>query len=209
MSTEPVILLADDDRLALVTLGKGLRQAGYKVLEASSGSQAIKLCQDAKPDLAILDIRMPDMSGLEVAQRIQHHMAIPFVILSAYGDNELVKQAVNYGAVGYLVKPLDVPQLVPSIEAGLQRSAEIRKLRETEKQLNTALSTGRDISTAVGLIMERYRLNNADAFEKLRSFARSQRRKISEIAAEIVQAAEIINMPDHTSVKAKPNPNSK
>ena len=104
------ILVVDDDRLILATLAKGLRQADYGVSEANSGEDALRLASAVKPDLALLDMRMPGMSGIELAQRLTSD-EIPFIFLSAYGDAEIVKQAAEHGALGYLVKPLDVPQI--------------------------------------------------------------------------------------------------
>lgn len=190
----PVILVADDDRLVLATVANGLSQAGYSVLEASDGIQAVQLCSEHNPQLAILDLRMPDMSGIETAREIQSKYNIPFMIFSAYGENQMVKEAVDNGALGYLVKPLDVAQLIPSIEAALERAAEINKLKETEYHLNRALNTGRETSTAIGILMERHRLTSQQAFEMLRQQARSQRRKLWKISEEIVRAAETLSL---------------
>lgn len=183
------IVVADDDRLVLYTVAAGLRGAGYEVLEAEEGEQAYRLCVESAPDLALLDVRMPVMSGLEVAQRLRLEMDMPVVFLSAYGDTETVKQAVGEGALGYLVKPLDNTQIIPAIEAALARAGEIRKLREAEENLSTALKGSREISVAVGLVMERYDLRAEEAFEVLRSYARSLRRKISDVAAGIVDGS--------------------
>ena len=187
------ILLADDDRLVLVTLGKGLRQAGYQVLEASSGEEAIRLCEQEAPDLAILDIRMPGMNGIETAEALHAQYQVPFLIFSAYGDEELVSQAVNRGALGYLVKPLDVEQIVPTIATALERARQIEKLNENEMHLNRALTANRSTSTAIGILMERFHLDNDQAFQMLRGYARSRRLKVGEIAREIIQATEQLN----------------
>ncbi len=195
MTQEPRILLADDDRLVLATLGRGLRNAGYDVLEAASGEEALELCAQQVPDLAILDIRMPGLSGIETARELCERYGIPFIILSAYGESDLVNDAVRQGALGYLVKPLDVTQVLPTIEAALKRAGEFRHLHATEEQLNQALSAGRETSTAVGLLMERHRLSASEAFETLRRFARSQRRKLADVAGELVQAVEAVNEP--------------
>ena len=188
------ILVVDDDRLILATLAKGLRQAGYQVSEANSGEDALRLASEVKPDLALLDMRMPGMSGIKLAQRLGSD-EIPFIFLSAYGDAETVKQASKHGALGYLVKPLDVPQIIPSLEAGLARAAEIRQLREKEAQLGTALEAGRETSIAVGVLMERGRVDRQEAFETLRDYARSERRKVRDVAEDLINAVETINHP--------------
>lgn len=191
---KPNILIVDDDRLILATVGKGLRDADYIVREATSGDEALRLCAETTPDLVMLDARMPGMSGMEVAAEL-FRKNIPFLFLSAYGDYAVVKQAIEQGAFSYLVKPLDVPQIVPVIEAALARSAELQQLRNAEQNLNAALAKGRATSVAIGLIMERYRLNTDEAFEVLRHFARSRRRRIDEVATQVVEAAEEINIP--------------
>jgi AmiR/NasT family two-component response regulator len=191
---KPVILVADDDRLVLATVTSGLRDAGYSVLEASDGTHAVELCSEHDPQLAILDLRMPGMSGLEAAHEIQSKYDIPFMIFSAYGENQMVKDAVDNGALGYLIKPLDVTQMIPSIEAALERASEIKRLKESEFHLNRALNTGRETSTAIGIVMERHRLSSQEAFERLRQLARSQRRKLWEVSAEIVRSADILNI---------------
>jgi two-component system, response regulator PdtaR len=193
-SAKPNILIVDDDRLVLATLGKGLRGAGYEVREASSGTEALLFCAEQPPDLVMLDVRMPGLSGMNVAAEI-FQKNISFIFLSAYGDHAVVKQAIEQGAYSYLVKPLDVPQIVPAIEAALVRSAELKKLRLAEQNLNVALSKGRASSVAIGLIMERYRLGSDEAFEVLRQYARSQRRRFDDVAAQMVSAAEEINIP--------------
>lgn len=189
------ILLVDDDRLILATLGKGLRRAGYRVSEANSGEEALQLAEERKPDLALLDMRMPGMSGLEVAERFRLTHGTPFLFLSAFGDEDVVGQAAQLGALGYLVKPLDVPQVIPMLEAALARARDIRGLHEKESQLSTALEGGRETSMAVGILMERRGLDRKEAFEALRDDARAQRRRLTDAAADLVDAMETVNHP--------------
>jgi len=129
--TRERILVADDDRLILATIASGLRRAGYEVMEAVDGEQAIRLCREKKPDLALLDIRMPGLSGIEAVQWLRRDpdTNIPVLFISAYGDESLVDEAVAEGAFGYLLKPLDVVQILPPIRAALARAAESERLR--------------------------------------------------------------------------------
>jgi AmiR/NasT family two-component response regulator len=183
------VLVVDDDRLVLAALAEGLRGAGYRVTGAASAEDALAAAGREVPDLALLDVRMPGMSGIELGGRLRE-AGVPFLYLSAYGDREAVENALEEGALGYLVKPLDIQQIVPSIEAALVRARDLRKLRETEAQLSAALSGTREISMAVGLLMMRDRLNREDAFEVLRANARAQRRTVVEIAKELLGSAE-------------------
>ena len=193
--TEHCILLADDDRLILSTLGQGLRDAGYKILEATDGAAAVHICETSHPDLAILDVRMPNMSGVEAAHLIREKTTTPFIFLSAYGDREVVQLAVQEGALAYLVKPVDIPQIIPTIEAALARAAELSELRQTTDNLGSALKGNRETSMAVGLIMERYRISQEIAFKILRNYARSERIKVNQLAANLINAAEDLNIP--------------
>jgi response regulator NasT len=185
------ILVVDDDRLVLAALAEGLRTAGYRVTSVASGEDALGITDT--PDLALLDVRMPGMSGIELGRKLREQGGVPFLFLSAYGDQEIVKQAAEEGALGYLVKPLDIQQIVPSIEAALARAMEIRQLRDKEAQLSVALAGSREISMVVGLLMQRDRIDRTQAFELLRTSARSKRRPIAELAGELLKAAENLN----------------
>ena len=191
---EPIrILLVDDDRPTLTALADSMRRAGYVVSEAHAGEAALDLAKASAFDIALLDVRMPGMSGLELARCLSEQTELAFLFMSAHSEMDLVKDAAKYGALGYLLKPVTVAQLVPAIEAALARAQELHKLRETEANLNIALASGREINIAIGIIMERNRVDRQGAFDILRIHARSQRRKISEVADEFVKAAEVIN----------------
>jgi response regulator NasT len=120
--TRATILVCDDDRLVLATLVHGLKSAGYDVVEADNGDDAILLARERRPDLALLDMRMNGKTGLDVAAYLRDHVGTPFMFLSAFNDERIVRQAVEFGALAYLVKPLDVRQIVPAVEAALARS---------------------------------------------------------------------------------------
>ena len=197
MSTVPAakrrILIVDDDPILLQFIGEVLRHAGYDTVSASSGAQAIAQIEAREPDLALLDITMPGMSGLELARHLNELTAVPFMFLSAIGDTDSARQAAAYGAVGYVVKPVDAERLMAAFEAGLARADEIRQLRRTEANLNAALAAGRETSLAVGLLMGRFQTDRNTAFEVLRDHARSSRRKINEVADQLLAAEETLN----------------
>ena len=194
-STAKTLLLVDDDRLVLVTLAKGLADKGYKVSTAESVDDAeVILLSGERPDLAILDVNLPGKSGLYLAERLLSFDHIPFIFLSAYSDQSFVERATAYGALGYLIKPIDSPQLVPTIEAALARAKELRHLKNTGRELQAALDNERLVSVATGITMMQYRLGRRAAFELLRNTARSQRRKLAEVAADVVAAAETLSL---------------
>lgn len=188
-----LILIVDDDQLLAAFLSEILRHAGYDTVQAYSADQALAHVAEREPDMALLDIHMPGMSGLELAKQLNRNTSVPFMFLSGRGDSDAAKQAAAYGAVGFLVKPVDEHHLMPAFEAGLARADEIRQLRRTELNLNAALAAGRETSLAVGLLMCKFQTDRNTAFEVLRDHARSSRRKINEIADQLLTAEETLN----------------
>lgn len=184
------LLLVDDDALTLTLLSTLLEHAGYQVTQAHSGEDAFNIAMVQNFDLALLDINMPGMSGLELAKRLKAETDIPFMFLSAMSNSDIVKQAVDFGAVGYLVKPLDTFNLIPTLEAGLARAEEISKLKASESNLTNALAAGRETNIAVGILMNEFVLDRHAAFEILRTYARSNRRSLIEVATELLDAEE-------------------
>lgn len=187
------ILVVDDDRLVLSTLAEGLRLAGYRVTAATSGDDALLIAMNEAPDLALLDVRVSGMDGIELSRQLRDQAGVPSLYLSADRDQDMVKRAAEEGALGYLVKPVEIEQIVPSIEVALARAGEVRNLRKTAEQLNTALASSREISMAVGLLMMHDRLSCDQAFELLRGRARSQRQTVRELAVELLNSAENLN----------------
>lgn len=184
------LLVVDDDALVLATLASGLREAGYNVIQASTGEEAIELANQQKIDLAILDIRMPGLSGIETARILFQNRAIPFLFLSAFNDTATVSQAIDEGALGYLVKPIDVNNMIPTIETALIRAIEINTLKSAEKNLATALNLDRDISIAIGIITANSNCNANDAEQAMRKYARSNRIKMHDVATRIIELSD-------------------
>lgn len=188
------LLVVDDDRLVLSVMSAGLADAGFEVTTAETAEDAEAwLAGGTHPDLAILDIHLPGQGGLFLAARLRSLDHIPFIMFSAYSDASTVEQANRCGALGYLVKPLDTVQLVPAVESALARANELQELRTTQLQLQAALDGERDISVALGITMMQHRLKRSEAFELLRTTARKRRCKLSELAAEVIQAGERLN----------------
>lgn len=189
------LLVVDDDRLVLANLADGLEQAGYAVSRAASGEEAVRLCAEAPPDLVIMDVCLPGLSGTEAAYEIRKTSKIPVLFLSAYDGEDLVKKAVAEGGLGYLVKPVRMSLLLTSITTALARAADIQAMETTEAQLRKALEGDRNIGIATGVLMERHRLSALEAFDTLRGGARTRQRKLAEVAAEIVAACEATSLP--------------
>lgn len=187
------ILFADDDRLVLATTAQNLRNAGFEVTAVSSGEEALELARKGGFDLALLDIRMGRMSGTETAQRLKDAHDLPVMFMTAYGEQGLVEDAIAKGGLAYVMKPVDIAQLIPAIATALARARDLRALAEARSQLEQALAAGRETSVAVGIVMERCGLGEKAAFELLRANARQEQRKLNDYCQELVAAEERLN----------------
>ena len=187
--TAPLVLVVDDDRLVLATLCAGLRQAGIEVLEADNGDEAILLARRHKPQLAILDMRMQGKSGMDVARYLAANTRTGFMFLSAFNDTDTISEANRLGALGYLVKPLDVKQIVPAVHAALAQTAE----RAPPPATGLAARGPRDEQVAVGILMERLRLDYDRAQDALRNQARIEGASVEALATSMVEAANRLN----------------
>lgn len=193
------ILVVDDDRLVLATVAHGLGQAGYDVIDADNGDDAILLAREHRPDLALLDIRMDGKSGFDVAQYLREVGHTPFVFLSAFSDPQTVAKVRALGALDYLVKPLEVQQIVPTIDAAFAR---VRELREASRapaapsdagsggDLDDRQSTAAVVPMALGVLMHRFSLTRTQALTRLKRAAVADGRSIRAQAERVVEAVE-------------------
>ena len=199
MADKGRILVVDDDRLVLATVTHGLMQAGYDVIDADNGDDAILLAREHKPDLALLDIRMEGKSGLDVAAYLREYLHVPFMFLSAFVDEDTVKQVQALGAVAYLVKPLDIGQIVPTVAAALanlpQRAPAAAPA--TPRATAAAAPLGHDelVPMAVGVLMHRYSLQRGQALARLRKLADDEQRSLADQAERLVEAVELLARP--------------
>jgi len=189
MDQTPLVMVVDDDRLVLATLCAGLRQAGIEVIEADNGDEAILLARRHKPQLAILDMRMQGKSGMDVARYLAANTHTGFMFLSAFNDSATIEEANRLGALGYLVKPLDVKQIVPAVRAAIAQTA-------SKAALPASASMGRgqrDEQVAIGILMERLRLDYDRALDALRNQARLEGASVEALATSMVEAANRLN----------------
>lgn len=156
------------------------------VTVADSGLAALEIAAAGTFDLAILDIAMPGMSGIDVGRELRARHGVPCLFLSAHDDVELVAQVVEEGGISYLVKPLSVAQLAPAIELALARANDMRNMIGTMAHLEHALAGSRSISVAVGILMERLGLDQQAAFEMLRNQARTKRCRLEDRCSELI-----------------------
>jgi len=185
------VLIAEDETLIRLDLRELLTRAGLTVCaEAGDGAEAVELARSREPDLAILDVKMPRLDGIEAARRILDERPIPIVMLTAYGQEELVSRAVEAGVFGYLVKPFREQDLLPAIQAARARHDELAALREEAESLAEALAARKVIERAKGLLMEKEKLSEQDAFARLRKASQSSGRPLKVIAEAVVATLE-------------------
>ena len=181
------ILVAEDETIIRLDLEKTLEDAGFEVCAAAKdGEEAVELARSQRPDLAILDVKMPRLDGIEAARRILAERPIPIVMLTAYEQAELVSRAVEAGVFGYLVKPFRAGDVVPAIEAARARHSELEALREEAESLAEALATRKVVERAKGLLMEREGLSEQDAFARLRRASQVSGRPLGVVAEAVV-----------------------
>ena len=181
------ILVAEDETIIRLDLRKLLERAGFDVCaEAKDGEEAVELARSEQPDLAVLDVKMPKLDGIEAARRILEERPIPIVMLTAYGQEELVSRAVEAGVFGYLVKPFREQDLLPAIAAARARHEELKALRAEAESLSDALAARKVIERAKGLLMEKERLSEQDAFARLRKASQASGRPLKAIAEAVV-----------------------
>ena len=185
------ILIAEDETIIRLDLRDLLERAGHEVVaEARDGEEAVELAREHAPELAVLDVKMPRLDGIEAARRILADQAIPIVMLTAYGQDELVGRAVEAGVFGYLVKPFREQDLVPAIAAARARHAELEEVRRQAESLADALAARKVIERAKGLLMEKEGLTEDVAFARLRSASQATGRSLRVIAEAVIATFE-------------------
>ena len=181
------ILVAEDETIIRLDLKEMLERAGFEVCgEARDGEEAVALAQSAEPDLAIMDVKMPKLDGIDAARKILHARPIPIVMLTAYGQEELVSRAVEAGVFGYLVKPFREQDLLPAIATARARHDELQAVREEAESLAEALAARKVIERAKGLLMEKEKLSEQDAFARLRRASQASGRPLKVIAEAVI-----------------------
>ncbi len=185
------LLIAEDETIIRLDLRELLERAGFEVCaEAHDGLEAVELARTELPDLAILDVKMPRLDGIEAAKRILDERPIPIVILTAYDQQELIARAVEAGVYGYLVKPFRESDLLPAIETARARHAELMALREEADSLAEALAARKLVERAKGLLMEKEKLSEQDAYARLRKASQLSGKPIRVVAEALIATFE-------------------
>jgi two-component system, response regulator PdtaR len=185
------VLVAEDETIIRLDLRDLLERAGFEVCaEAKDGEEAVDLARSARPDVAIMDVKMPKLDGIEAARRILDERPIPIVMLTAYGQDELVSRAVEAGVFGYLVKPFREQDLLPAIRAARARHEELVALREEAESLAEALAARKAIERAKGLLMQKEGLTEQEAFARLRKASQICGRPLKVVADALIATFE-------------------
>jgi len=186
------IVIADDESLIRLDLREMLTHLGYDVIgEAGDGRSAMELARRLRPDLLIMDIKMPDLDGISAAEELTRERIAPVVLVTAYSDQGLVERAREAGVVGYVVKPFREAELMPVIELSRARFDEFRTLEKEVGSLKEALETRKLIERAKGVLMESHGLRESEAFHRIRKTSMDARKSMKEVAEAILLAYEM------------------
>lgn len=186
------IIIADDESLIRLDLREMLTHLGYEVIaEAGDGRTAVDLATRLRPDLLIMDIKMPDLDGISAAEELTRERIAPVVLLTAYSDQGLVERAREAGVVGYVVKPFREAELMPVIELSRARFDEFRTLEKEVGSLKDALETRKVIERAKGVLMEVHGLRESEAFHRIRKTSMDARKSMKEVAEAILLAHDM------------------
>jgi response regulator NasT len=185
------IIIADDEAIVRTDLKEMLTNLGYLVIgEVGDGQSAVNLARDLKPDVVLMDIRMPDMDGIQAAKILTEEHLAPVVLLTAHSQRELVEQAKEAGVVGYLVKPFRETDLLPAIEVALSRFSEFQAVRKEVSDLQNALETRKAVERAKGILMDSQGMDEQEAFRRIQKMSMNTRKPMKEVAEAIILAHE-------------------
>jgi len=188
------ILIADDDSLHIMSLRQQLEELGHQVVaEAHNGREAVVLAAEQQPDLAMLDIVMPELDGIEAARRIAVERPLPIILISAHSETSLAQRADEAGVFAYLVKPVTAEDLRPALLLARTRFEEFEVLRQEVADLRQALDTRKLVERAKGILMKRLDIGEEEAFRRLQKRSQDENRRMREVAEAIITADEMFS----------------
>ena len=184
------ILIADNESIIRMDLKEMLEEAGHTVVgEAVNGQKAVELAKKYRPDLVIMDVKMPNMDGITAAKLISAEKLAPVLLLTAFSQKEIVEKAKESGVLAYLVKPVKEANLFPAIEIALSRFGEMQELEKELEDLKHSLETRKILDRAKGILMDAHHLNESEAFRRIQQYSMAKRISIREVAEAIIHAA--------------------
>ena len=186
------VIVADDESLIRLDLKEMLTNLGYLVVgEAGDGVSAVNLAREIRPDLVVMDIKMPNMDGIAAAKILTEEHIAPVLLLTAFSQQDLVERAKEAGVVGYIVKPFREQELIPAIEVSLERFREFRALEKEVADLKDAFETRKLVDRAKGLLMDAQGLTEAEAFRKIQKMSMNSRKSMREVAEAILLTHQV------------------
>ena len=184
------VVIAEDEAIIRLDLKELLQEDGYDVVgETGRGDEAVELVRDLRPDLVILDIKMPGLDGLSAAREIAKDRGAAVLILTAFSQRDLIEQARDAGALAYLVKPFQRSELIPAVEVALGRFQEMKALESEVKGLEDQLETRRLVDRAKGLLMDKHGLSESDAFSFIQKTAMRERKTMKAVAESVLEGS--------------------
>ncbi len=185
------VIIADDESIIRMDLREMLTNLGYLVIgEVGDGRSAVNLARELRPDVVVMDIKMPDMDGIDAAKILTEERISPVLLLTAYSQQELIERAKDAGVVGYIVKPFRESDLAPAIEVAVARFAEFRALEKEVGDLKLALETRKLVDRAKGILMDTQGITEAEAFRKIQKMSMNTRKPMKEVADAIILAQQ-------------------
>jgi len=186
------VVIADDESIIRMDLREMLNSLGYLVVgETGDGISAVNLARELRPDLVIMDIKMPDLDGIQAAKILTEERLAPVLLLTAFSQQELIEGAKDAGVVGYIVKPFRESELVPAIEVALSRFREFKALEKELTDTRNILETRKIVERAKGILMDTQGLKEAEAFRKIQKLSMNTRKSMREVAEAILLANQV------------------
>ena len=184
------IVIADDEAIIRMDLKEILREAGHEVVgETANGRRAVAIVRETRPDLVILDVKMPDMDGIEAARRITEEHIAPVLLLTAFDDAELIRRATDAGVSAYLVKPVEEKNIFPAMEIALSRWQEMQSLEQELCAMRDSLETRKLLDRAKGILMQAHNISENEAYRRMQRYSMEKRLPLKDVAAAVVKAA--------------------
>lgn len=184
------IVIADNESVIRMDVCEMLEEAGHEVVgEAVNGIKAVELARKLKPDLCILDIKMPEMDGITAAKLITEEKIAPVLLLTAFSQSDMVKRATDAGVLAYLVKPVQESNLFPAMEVAISRYQEMQQLEDELFKVKDTLAMRKTLDRAKGILMDAHGLTESEAFRRIQQYSMAKRKTIKEVAEAIIRAA--------------------
>ncbi len=191
--TQKRVLIAEDNSKTRLFLKNQLELLGFEVVGAvSNGQAAVEMAEELDPNLVIMDIKMPEMDGIDAARAISAKGPVPIILITGLSSDEMASKAIEAGVFAYLVKPITKKQLEPAIKLALARYDEFKSLKAEVYDLKDAIETRKLVERAKGILMKRCNISEEDAFKLLQTHSQKENKKMREIADTIISASKLI-----------------